>query len=80
MNAVETVTPDVIVLDVILPDADGWELLMHLHEHPIARSIPIIICSVVREKELALALGAKAYLPKPVRRRQFISALQQALS
>jgi len=72
--------PDIIVLDVMLPDIDGWELLGHLHEHPAASGIPVIVCSVVRQKELALALGAAFYLPKPVRRRHLIQALDQVLS
>ena len=76
---VESAVPDIIVLDVMLPDIDGWELLTHLHEHPATRSVPIIICSVIREKELALALGATLYLPKPVHRGQFIEALDQVL-
>jgi CheY-like chemotaxis protein len=78
----ETVTataPDIIVLDVMLPDIDGWRLLMRLHEDPATRSIPVIICSVVQEKDLALSLGAARYLPKPVRPREFIQALDQVL-
>ena len=71
--------PDIIVLDVMLPDVDGWQLLVQLREHPVARSIPVIVCSVVREEELAMALGATLYLPKPVRRRQFIQALDRVL-
>jgi len=79
-EAIESSVPDIIVLDVMLPDADGWELLAHLREHPATRAVPIIVCSVVREEELALDLGAALYLPKPVRRRQFVEALDQALS
>ena len=75
--AIEEAEPDVIVLDVMLPDPaiDGWELLAQLHEHPETRSIPVIICSVIRERQLALSLGAASYLPKPVRRKDFIEAL-----
>ncbi len=75
---IDAVRPDVIVLDVMLPDVDGWELLTYLHEHPDTRRLPVIICSVVRRKELALALGATLYLSKPVRRKAFIDALEQA--
>jgi CheY-like chemotaxis protein len=64
----------------MLPDVDGWELLTNLHEHHDTRSIPVIICSVVKRQELAAALGASLYLPKPVRRREFIQALDQVLS
>ena len=77
-ESIETTTPDVIVLDVMLSDVDGWELLMRLRQDPATRSIPVIVCSVVREEELALSLGAALYLAKPVRPRQFIQALDQA--
>ena len=75
-ETIATTRPDLIVLDVMLPDTDGWELLTYLHEHPDTRSIPVIICSVIRREELALSLGASLYVSKPVR-RQFIAALDQ---
>jgi len=79
-ETIETTAPDVIVLDIMLPDVDGWQLLMHLHEDPATRSIPVIVCSVVREEDLPLSLGAALYLPKPVRHREFIQALDRVLS
>ena len=72
---IPTIKPDIIVLDVLLPGQDGWELLSYLRSHAETRSIPVIVCSVVKREALALALGAALYLPKPVRRRQFIEAL-----
>jgi len=80
LKAVEAQKPDIIVLDVMLPDVDGWELLSHLHEYPASRAVPVIVCSVVREEELALTLGAFSYLPKPVRRQQLLEALSLAAS
>ncbi|MGC9347520.1 MAG: response regulator [Anaerolineae bacterium] len=79
METVAAVEPDIIVLDVMLPDIDGWELLTTLYESPRMRDIPVIVCSVVREERLALSLGARLYLPKPVRRREFLAALDAAL-
>ncbi len=75
-----TNAPDIIVLDVLLPDIDGWELLTYLHEHPQSRTVPAIVSSVVRGEELALSLGAAAYLPKPVRRQEFIQTLDRVLA
>jgi CheY-like chemotaxis protein len=77
MTDINTSPPDIIVLDVMLPDVDGWKLLMQLHENPITRSIPVIVCSVVREEKLALTLGAVLYLPKPVDPRRFVAALDE---
>jgi CheY-like chemotaxis protein/predicted DNA-binding protein (UPF0251 family) len=76
---VEATNPDVIVLDVMLPDIDGWRLLMRLREAPETRSIPVIVCSVIREEDLALSLGAAGYLAKPVRPRQFVQALDRVV-
>jgi len=82
LERVQQERPDIIVLDVMLPDhdMDGWELLANLREHPLTRTIPVIVCSVIRDEGLALALGAKLYVPKPVRRQQFIHALDQAIN
>ncbi|MGC9360545.1 MAG: response regulator, partial [Anaerolineae bacterium] len=68
---------EIVVLDVMLPDVDGWELLTHLHQHPATRDIPVLVCTVVRAKELAAALGAAGYLAKPVRRAEFIETLER---
>jgi CheY-like chemotaxis protein len=77
---IEEVRPAVIVLDVMLPDMDGWELLATLRNHPTAGAIPVIVCSVVRREELASVLQAARYVAKPVRRQNFIEALDQVLA
>ncbi len=67
--------PRIVVLDVMLPGVDGWELLGHLREHPRLHGVPIIVCSILPEEALALALGAAAFLRKPVSRMDFLAAL-----
>lgn len=79
-DMVQAERPDVIVLDVMLPDIDGWELLTDLHQNPDTAAIPVVVCSVVREQELALALGASVFLPKPVQPAQFLEALDLAVN
>ncbi len=74
---VENNRADIIVLDVMLPDIDGWRLLMRLREDTTTRSVPVIVCSVIREEALAMSLGAAVYLAKPVRPREFIQALNR---
>jgi CheY-like chemotaxis protein len=80
LGAIDLYHPDVVVLDVMLPDIDGWDLLTRLHEHPTLRTLPVIICSVMPEQQLALALGARYFLAKPVARPAFIAALDAVLA
>jgi CheY-like chemotaxis protein len=79
-EAVRTCRPAAIVLDVMLPEVDGWRLLMRLHADDASRDIPVIICSVVKEEMLALSLGAARYLPKPVSPAAFTQALDAVLT
>lgn len=80
LERIQELAPDIIVVDIMLPDIDGWELLAYLHNHPATKSVPVIVCSVIRQEELSLSLGAILHLPKPVRKREFIQALDQALA
>jgi CheY-like chemotaxis protein len=80
VEAVANTRPDIVVLDVMLPDIDGWRLLMRLHEDQATRDIPVVVCSVVKEADLASSLGAARFLEKPVRPREFIRALDEVLS
>ncbi|MDX2096228.1 MAG: PAS domain S-box protein, partial [Leptolyngbyaceae cyanobacterium bins.59] len=72
--------PDVIILDILLPDRSGWDVLAQLKANPITQSIPVIIISVVDERSQALAGGAAAYLLKPISRPQFQQTLNQVLT
>lgn len=74
-EALDEIHPEIIVLDVLLPDMDGWQLLIALQNPVQYRPVPVVICSALGQKELAFSLGARAYLPKPVSRNQFLSTL-----
>lgn len=69
--------PVAVVLDIMLPDVDGWDLLQGLQSHAVTSEIPVVICSVIRREELARALGASALLAKPVRRQEFLATLER---
>lgn len=71
--------PSVIVLDLMMPDRDGWDLLQFFMHQPSTQSTPIVICSVLRQKELALSLGASAFLEKPFSEQQIVDVLNQLL-
>lgn len=76
-HAVAKRMPDMIVLDVMLPDVNGWQLLNELRKDPATSQVPVIVCSVIDHAELARALGAAAYLAKPVHRQAFLQTLDQ---
>lgn len=69
--------PDAVILDVMMPDMDGWEVLQRLRNHPDTQHIAVIICSVFNDPGLAHALGASSFLSKPVKREDIIQALKQ---
>jgi CheY-like chemotaxis protein len=75
LSLAEELAPQVIVLDVMLPGIDGWELLGRLRAHPAIGDKAIIVCTILPQERLALTLGAAAFLRKPVSRSALLSAL-----
>jgi len=69
--------PAAITLDVILPEADGWEVITRLKSDEATSSIPIIVVSVVDNPELGIALGAIDYFVKPVDSSRLIKRLEE---
>ncbi|MGB9799981.1 MAG: response regulator [Thermanaerothrix sp.] len=71
------IQPDLIILDVMMPRLDGWEVLQALQLNPKTSKIPILVCSAWDEPELAYSLGAAAFLKKPILQRQLLDVLYQ---
>jgi len=78
-SVIETSSPRIIILDVMMPNIDGWKLLGELRRHPLTLNTPIIVCTVLPHEALAYDLGATAFLRKPVTRQQFIATLDQQM-
>jgi len=72
--------PSVIVLDVLMPREDGWAILEELQRDEHLRHIPVVICSVLQQPELALAMGAAAVLTKPVTPESLRQTLETVLA
>ncbi len=72
--------PRMIVVDVMMPRMDGWDLLRKLRSHPVAGRLPIIVCTIMNQPELAYALGASAFLRKPVTQAAFLETLNRLAS
>jgi CheY-like chemotaxis protein len=71
--------PNLIVLDLMMPEIDGWKLLGQLRHHPLTAGIPVIVCTVLPQEELALSLGASAFMRKPVTRDAFRRTLARQI-
>lgn len=69
--------PFVITLDIMLPKKDGWEVLQSLKSDPETRDIPVIIHSIIDNRELGFALGAADYLVKPVDKETLLGKLRE---
>jgi CheY-like chemotaxis protein len=67
--------PDIVILDVMMPSMDGWQVLRELAENPATATIPVVVCSVLNEPELASSLGACGYIKKPVDRLELLATL-----
>ena len=73
----EQTEPSLIVMDLMLPEISGWELLGRLREHPRTGGIPIVVCTILSEEQLALTLGAAEFIRKPVDRTTLLSTLDR---
>ena len=78
-SSAERHQPQLILLDIMMPEIDGWKMLGRLRQHPVTSHVPVIICTILPQEELALALGANAFLKKPVNRQAFLAALDQQM-
>jgi two-component system, cell cycle response regulator DivK len=81
-QAIAEFTPDIILLDLRLPQIDGYSLLQQLQQSPY-QSIPVIVISAYgfqKEKQKAMSLGARAYLTKPVKLEELVRTLEALIS
>lgn len=67
--------PDVVLLDIMLPSKDGWQILAELKNKVKTKKIPIIMVSVLNEKNLAYEMKADEYLIKPVEQEQLVECI-----
>ena len=69
--------PDVITLDILLPVKDGWQVLRELKQHPLCKNIPVIIISMLDERNVGFGLGAVDYFVKPVQKDELLESLRR---
>jgi signal transduction histidine kinase/CheY-like chemotaxis protein len=69
--------PDAITLDVLMPGGNGYETLVALRKTPETANIPIIIVSILDQKQVGFALGAADYLIKPIRKPVLLETIRK---
>ena len=70
-------SPSVIVLDVMMPTMDGWSVLTRLKGDPAVAAIPVVMLTMVNNKEMGFSLGVDDYMLKPIERSGFVATLRK---
>ncbi len=74
-----TFKPDIITLDAMMPDKDGWTVLSALKDDPNTAAIPVIMLTMMDNQNLGFSLGAADYLNKPVSRERLLDTVMRHL-
>jgi signal transduction histidine kinase/DNA-binding response OmpR family regulator len=79
LRMAHTEKPQAVLLDIVMPGADGWQILHDLKEDPETSDIPVILLTIVDKKALGFRLGASAYLLKPLDPVAVMEALNRVI-
>jgi CheY-like chemotaxis protein len=79
LNKAIDLKPALILLDIMMPKLDGWEILQSLRVNEKTKDIPIVVCSAWGEPDLAKSLGANHFLRKPIVQRELLTILESIL-
>jgi CheY-like chemotaxis protein len=75
LQLARTLKPEVILLDLLMPECDGWSLLAALRNESATANIPVVIMSIIDERKRALDAGAVAVVAKPIDRGVLLRTL-----
>jgi CheY-like chemotaxis protein len=78
-SQIESEIPDILILDVMLPGIDGWEILGRLRENPKTQRVPVIISTILQQEQLAIVLGATEFIHKPINREKLLLQLDRLI-
>jgi signal transduction histidine kinase/DNA-binding response OmpR family regulator len=74
-DLINQVKPYAIILDLIMPEMDGWQVLEELKKNPDSRNVPVIICSILEDEAKGFSLGAADFLTKPILEGELLKVL-----
>ncbi len=77
LKVAKAVRPDVITLDIIMPDLDGWSVLKALKDDPELREIPVVLATIMADRDMGFALGAADFVTKPFERELLMQAVNR---
>lgn len=75
LRRVKEISPSLIILDLMMPFKNGWQVLIDLKSDAKMKQIPVIISSIAEEKEKGFVLGAADYFVKPVNKKALLSTI-----
>ena len=70
------IKPNLITLDILMPEMDGWSVLRTLKADPEVSKIPVVMASILDEKNKGFSLGAADFVSKPIEKERLISSIQ----
>ena len=70
------IKPDLITLDILMPEMDGWSVLRTLKADPEVSKIPVVMASILDEKNKGFSLGASDFVSKPIEKDRLINSIQ----
>jgi len=80
LEAVRAVRPAAVILDILLPGMDGWDVMSTLKADPETASTPVMIVSVYPDRARGIALGAADYLVKPVAKDELVASIRRVVA
>lgn len=76
------ITPDLVLLDIVMPKMNGYELCRQIKSNPQTQDLPVVICSAKSEefdRYWGIKQGADAYIAKPFKEKEFVATIKQFL-
>jgi signal transduction histidine kinase/CheY-like chemotaxis protein len=77
LKVAKAARPDLITLDIIMPDLDGWSVLKALKDDPELREIPVVLATIMADRDMGFALGAADFVTKPFERDLLMQAVNR---
>ena len=83
LERLDEVTPDLFILDIMMPEMSGYDLLVHLKQRPKTQNVPVIMLTAKGEPEDLITgykdYGVEYYIPKPFTTRQLVAGIKLIL-